>query len=310
MGLTKPRFSQISQAEKGSTSIPDPLAAKADIAFEDNLILLNSDGSSDKDIGIIFNRGNNVKSALVWDKSASAFMLAQTDVIGTNQTKEISIVQYESLLLKNLQSSGNVAITGNLTVTGTVTSASIVGTPGPQGPAGEIGPKGDTGATGPQGIQGDAGPAGANGTGAIAQVKTGLCPKMSGTTLIPSDNTIPLITEGTLLWTQKITPTAASSRISISSSQYVDSSSTNRNVTISIFRNTTCIHAQVVNITTAARPEVLPITFVDTPNTTSEVTYTARIGISSAATWHINNSNTGIGYGGVSPSNYIIMELL
>jgi hypothetical protein len=304
MGLTKPRFSQISQAATGSTSIPDPQASKADITFEDNIIQLNSGGATDKDIGVIFNRGNNLKSALVWDKSAGQFVFAKTDVVGNNSTKEINVVSYESLCLQNLVSTGNVAITGNLTVTGTVTSASIVGTPGADGAPGPQGPKGDTGAPGPQGLPGT------SGNGVIAQVKTGLCPKMSGTTLIPSDNTIPLITEGTLLWTQKITPSATTSRISITSSQYVDSSTTNRNVTISIFRNTTCVHAQVVNITTAARPEVLPITFVDLPATTSEVTYTARIGISSSATWHINNSNTSIGYGGVSPSNYIIMELL
>lgn len=286
MALTKPRFSQISQVDLGLTS-------KADISFDDNLILLNAKGDAASDVGFIFNRGANLKSALVWDKSATAFVLARTDLIGTNATKEISIVNYESLYLQDLLSSGNVTISGNLTVTGSVISTSIVGEPGPMGPQG------------PQGIPGNDG---ASGAAAVAQVLSGPINAMSGTALIPSDNTTPLSTEGTLLWTQSITPTTATSRVGIMSSVFVDSGTANRNITMAIFRGTTCIHAQVVNVTSVGRPMNLTINFVDHPNTTSAVTYTARVGSNSSATWYINNNSSSVRYGGASNSDYIIME--
>lgn len=294
MALTKPRFSQISQVDSGTTS-------KADITFDDNLILCNAKGDSSSDVGFIFNRGANLKSAIVWDKSASAFVLARTDLVGTSATKEINIVNYESLHLQDLLSSGNVTISGNLTVTGSVISTSIVGEPGP------MGPQGIQGVPGPQGIPGNDGASG-TGASAVAQVLSGTIPAMSGTALIPSDNTTPLSTEGTLLWTQSITPTTATSRVGIMSSVFVDSGTANRNITMAIFRGTTCIHAQVVNVTSVGRPMNLTINFVDHPNTTSAVTYTARVGSNSSATWYINNNSSSVRYGGASNSDYIIME--
>lgn len=114
---------------------------------------------------------------------------------------------------------------------------------------------------------------------------------MSGTSLIPFDNTSPLTTDGSLIGTFNITPIAATSVLVISGSFMVDSSSNNRNVVTSVFRGSVCIGSAVVNIAAAGRPSQLTFCLSDTSAGTFvgiPQVYTIRFGLASSGTWYIN----------------------
>jgi phage-related tail fiber protein len=146
------------------------------------------------------------------------------------------------------------------------------------------------------------------GQGQVLQMKFANLSAMSGTSLIPADTSSPLSTEGTLAATVTITPATTSSRLGIALSAFVDSNSSNRNVTVAVFRGTQCIGASMVNIGTAGRPEAISINLVDSPSIASAITYTVRLGTSSSATWYLNQSSAGANYGGMSTSTITVTE--
>jgi hypothetical protein len=92
-------------------------------------------------------------------------------------------------------------------------------------------------------------------------------------------------------------------------SAFVDSNTANRAITVAVFRNTVCIGVQSVSIATVARGQSLSVNVDDLPATTSAVTYSARAGTSSAATWYINQGSTAIFNGMLALNGYTIMEL-
>lgn len=284
MGLTKPSFKQIKQINNSQSGEESPI----DITFTDNLIYINSDkiGNKVEDAGFIFNRGTSGKVALFWDESEDAFRFSKTDVVGTSVTSEVTVTNNESLIVQDITSTGNISVSGNLVVSGTLISQDVVGTPGPQGVPG------------------------IDGTTVIAQVLTGAIPKASGTSIIPFDNTVPLSTEGSQLWSRSVTLSNTGNRVKISFTGYVDSGTANRNITVAIFRGTTCIAAQVVNLTNVGRPVDISIDAIDQPGFLGPITYSARIGTSSSATWYINNTSAGYSFNNLSQSYYTIMEIV
>ena len=70
MAFTRPKASQI---DFDITNITDPL------------IRLNSgeSGRSDKDVGIVSERGSDTNSAIIYDESANQFAVINTDETGT-----------------------------------------------------------------------------------------------------------------------------------------------------------------------------------------------------------------------------------
>ena len=147
------------------------------------------------------------------------------------------------------------------------------------------------------------------GSGYILQTITGPINSSSGTTQIPKDNTVPQINEGTEIWNVTITPTYSTSRVGISFTAAVDASTNNRTIIIAVFRDSECISAMVNEIDTASHPKNMTLVFVDTPNTTSPVTYSARIGIDANSTWYCNSTAAGTNLGGVLLSNVRIDEI-
>jgi hypothetical protein len=141
----------------------------------------------------------------------------------------------------------------------------------------------------------------------VASFNYGTVAYQSGTTLIPADNTTPLSTEGTQLFTLTVTPASTASKFRIDFSSIVDSGSNNRYITLAAFRGTTCIYAGSSFITTATRFNTLTIHVVDIPAVTTATTYSVRIGISSAATWYVAGS-PNITYGGAGSAEWSIVE--
>lgn len=136
-----------------------------------------------------------------------------------------------------------------------------------------------------------------------------------GTTTITNTTTAPTTSNGTLLATQVVTPVSTTSRMKIEFAGIVDSTVSNALVVLAVFRNSTFIGCSVVGgrvsgvLTSFTATSPMVLQFIDTPNTTSPVTYTFRIGLSTAGTWYLGRTVNNT-YGGNNPSGWSITELL
>lgn len=143
------------------------------------------------------------------------------------------------------------------------------------------------------------------------QIISGSIAGANGVTTIPFDNTAPLSTEGTQIWTQSITPRATTSTIGINFDVTVDSDVNNATIILAVFRGTTCIATSAWQSGGAGsdRPATMCVQFVDSPATTSATTYSARIGTTSG-TWYVNSTSGGNNLGGTLVSSYTVKERL
>jgi hypothetical protein len=144
--------------------------------------------------------------------------------------------------------------------------------------------------------------------GAVISVYKGNVAQVSGTTLIPTDNTVPLSTEGTQVWSQAVTPKINASDMIIEFDSFVDCSKSS-NVTVAIFRDTTFIGAAMCNVGGASTPTPFAVKIVDTSTGTTAVTYSARVGMSASGTWYLGRSPSAT-LGGVNPSGWEIKEVV
>jgi len=113
MGLTRPRLGQL----QTTTS-----------AFDDPLVVLNNGatGANNKDIGIVFERGDDQNRVLLWDESADEFVLANSTEQGSTNG-DVTIASYANLRVNSLTVAGSVA---SLTVNGAYTLPIVDGTYG------------------------------------------------------------------------------------------------------------------------------------------------------------------------------------
>jgi hypothetical protein len=154
-------------------------------------------------------------------------------------------------------------------------------------------------------------PAASSASSGMVLVASGVTGATTGTTQIPFDNSTPKNTEGTQIWTVTLTPNSTNSKFIIDQDFFVDTGVSNRNVTFAVFRDTTCIRASAVNITTAGRIENMCIHVVDAPATAAAVTYSLRVGVSASSTsWFLNQQSGNQLYGGAGASDYTILEVL
>ena len=126
------------------------------------------------------------------------------------------------------------------------------------------------------------------GKGLIKVVSIG---PLMGTSQIPFDGTTPLVTEGSAIATVSITAKFPTSVLDVWGALQLDSGSSNRNITIALFKGSVCIGAQACNIPSSGRPVNMAFSFSDSniggyPDT--EVTYTLRVGVNTSATWYVN----------------------
>lgn len=130
----------------------------------------------------------------------------------------------------------------------------------------------------------------------------------TGTTLIPYDASAPLITEGTQIWTQTVTPVSNTSRFNVHFDAFVAAGSGTRYTTIALFRGNTCVGVSTQLCATANAPYQLTLREMDSPATTATITYSLRIGNSSNSSWYIGQTVTGT-YAGLGAVNVTMMEL-
>jgi hypothetical protein len=149
----------------------------------------------------------------------------------------------------------------------------------------------------------------ADGNASVYQTLTSTITPISGTTTKTDANTTPVSTDGTLVWTQAITPLFTTSRILIRGSVQIDHGTTNRRVILALFRGTTCIGVVTEVITTSIQSKPVTISFVDAPATISATTYTIRAWGSGAGTWYLAQSSTPYYNGMLAKQTITVQEL-
>ncbi len=137
---------------------------------------------------------------------------------------------------------------------------------------------------------------------------------ISGTSLIPYDNTTPLVTEGTQLANATCTPSDAASKLAMQGALVIDCGSSNRNFTIAMFRDSTCVCASSMNFISSGRPQIFPFFMVDDQAGPllfgSSGVYSLRIGVNSAATWYVNRTATATLNGMMGNNDIMIWEYI
>ena len=142
----------------------------------------------------------------------------------------------------------------------------------------------------------------------ILQNYGGNVPIMSGTTIIAYSNVAPAITAGTQIFSQVVTPPAIGTIYQIEFSSIVDCGSSSMTVSLALFRDSTFIGMASVDAGSSSRPNVLAIRIIDTPGVLTPVTYSCRVGVSSAATWYLGRG-AAASLGGVNSSAWSIWEM-
>lgn len=149
--------------------------------------------------------------------------------------------------------------------------------------------------------------------GAVVQaVNTQTGAVATGTTVLPSDDTIPQSTEGDQYMSLAITPRLSTSRLKIDVVLVVSSSAAGASVlTAALFQDSTANALAAVSQVTSAANNQTQISFTHwmTSGTTSSTTFKIRAGGSAAGTTTFNGHSGGRHMGGVMASSITITEI-
>lgn len=126
-------------------------------------------------------------------------------------------------------------------------------------------------------------------------------------TNIPIDDSTPISTEGTQILSQAITPKSATSKINIKSTGTLVVSTGAGIVCAALFRGTTCIKSQPLYCAGANSPVPWNIDVYDEPGSTSEQTYSIRVGANSVSVF-CNGTSSGRLFGGVANCTLGLVE--
>lgn len=146
----------------------------------------------------------------------------------------------------------------------------------------------------------------------IQRIEYDIATNGATTSLIPNDNTIPQISEGVLYsGPHVITPRNSNNKIAVEFAAIVSNSIAN-NVIIALFRNSVSdsICAGFVHIGGINEMHQIVLKVIDSPSTTSEVSYYIRFGSELAGTATINrNPSTSSFFGGKMFSSLVLEEV-
>ena len=157
--------------------------------------------------------------------------------------------------------------------------------------------------------------------GGVAQVAYAeLVTSSTTTALIPVDDTIPQITEGTEILTCSITPTSASSYllVNVVANLQEDTNTTDQGVVAAVFRDSTAdaLAAQYVGHAPAASGSLAGLNsgrfnfqFRVAASSTSATTFRLRVGGEQAGTYRWNGWSSGRKFGGVLITSMTITEI-
>lgn len=149
-------------------------------------------------------------------------------------------------------------------------------------------------------------------TGTIVQiVNTQTGAVATGSTVMPSDDSIPQNTEGDEYMTLAITPTSATNKLKIDVVWHGDSSGAQDCMTVALFQDTTANALACVGQYTTGENDNMTIVFSHymTAGTTDETTFKVRAGLAQAGTTTFNGRSSSRLYGGISASSITITEI-
>lgn len=134
----------------------------------------------------------------------------------------------------------------------------------------------------------------------------------TGTTVTPSDDTIPQNTEGDQYMSVSITPTSAINRLHVSTLAHCANSAGGYTITLALHQDSTAnaLAAQQIGDDTASRPQSIYLTHHMTAGTTSATTFKVRLGGSGAGTTTFNGSAGARLLGGVLASSISVEEVM
>ena len=141
------------------------------------------------------------------------------------------------------------------------------------------------------------------------QMKTVPIQTFATATQIPFDNSVPTTSEGAQACTINFTPTYNNSKILIECSFVYDKYNTNTAVIGAVFRGTTCIGVQMSG---DQDPGIIHIYCVDEPASTSQQTYSLRVGGNTNNNIWVHSRNSGPLFGGnnsIHGSDFIVTEI-
>ena len=156
-------------------------------------------------------------------------------------------------------------------------------------------------------------PAAPPGSNAIVQFIDNTVGALSGTTTIPKDSTPPLISEGSEVWNINFTPVLGDSKIRITNSFTLSSSSQNMELVFGLFQDSTCVGTVVGSTVEKDSGQSIAFTFILSSPGTSLVNYSLRIGkvVGSPGSWYVNQiSGLTNGFNGtLDETGYSVSEL-
>jgi hypothetical protein len=126
----------------------------------------------------------------------------------------------------------------------------------------------------------------------LLQALTSVVAAATGTSTIPFANTTPLVTAGTQVWSQAITPHATTSRINVRGAFLYDCGTTGRTLVVCLFRGSVCIGVTEALLSTATRAIPISFNFTDSPAAITAQTYSIRVGLNANGTWYVNQTAT------------------
>jgi hypothetical protein len=149
------------------------------------------------------------------------------------------------------------------------------------------------------------------GVAPILQTVTNFSAAVDSTAVsIPLDDTIPQSNEGKEFINASITPLSNSNKVIVTIRLNVGVNTATAYVTAAVFRDSVAnaLDASAIRLATTAEAESMFLTFIDTPATTSEVTYKVRFG-ANTGTAYVNQQSGGRYFGGVANSGIILQEV-
>lgn len=126
--------------------------------------------------------------------------------------------------------------------------------------------------------------------------------------IIPFDNTTPLVSEGTEIWSTSYAAKSTSNYINISFSTFVASESANTRVVLCVFADSTFLGLSCGSIVTADDCTVLNVSISVLIPTTSSRVYSARVGPNIAANISVGRG-PGYGFSWLGFSKSILQEI-
>lgn len=120
-------------------------------------------------------------------------------------------------------------------------------------------------------------------------------PALSSTSIIPLDNSTPLITEGTKLLEIEIFPVSQASKLVVNGTLLVSCNNSKKNIILALFKDSVCIGSIYKYINLSNNSEIISFTFIDSTlgdcYGTINPKYSIRMGADKNCIWGINQEN-------------------